>query len=103
MALIELSPKLKEIFKMFGEREEEETIKIFIAGLKEFLKECEEDILDFEIKYGLSFEKFKVEFEKGKFGDPHSYPLEKDAMKWEDLIKEKEFRLNAVRKLECFN
>lgn len=99
--LIELSPDLRSVFEgLGGESGEDELKRVLIAGFKELLKECEEEILEFEIKYGLSFEKFKEGFEVGKFGDPHSYPLEKDAMVWEDLIKEKQIRLESIRKLE---
>lgn len=101
MHLIELSPSLKGIFKELGDKEEEDTAaKALLIGLKELLRGCEEEILEFEIKYGLPFDKFQIDLETGKFGNPHSYPLEKDAMLWEDLIKEKQVRLESLRKLE---
>ncbi len=99
MAMIELSQPLRDTLKKLGEVEEN-ALKIFIRGLTELLKECEEEILNFEIKYGASFEKFREMLEKGDLGDPFSYPLEKDAMKWEDLTAEKGLRLNMIRELE---
>jgi len=99
MAMIELSPPLRETLKRLGELEAD-ALNIFIRGLKELLKECEEEILDFEIKYGVSFEKFRDMSEKGDLGDPFSYPLERDTMRWEDLIIEKGLRLNVIRELE---
>ena len=99
MAMMELSPPLRDTLKRLGELEGS-ALKVFIRGLMELLKECEEEILDFEIKYGISFEKFQEMLEKGELGDPFSYPLEKDAMKWEDLIVEKGLRLNVIRELE---
>ena len=99
-SLIELSHDLRSIFEGLGESGENELKRVLKAGFKGFLKECEEEILEFEIKYGLPFEKFKEGFEAGKFGDSSSYPLEKDAMVWEDLIKEKQIRLESIRKLE---
>lgn len=101
--IIELSPELKGIFKELSIDEEDMAVKAITAGLRELLKECEEEILEFEIKYGLPFEKFNEEFEKGRLGDPHSYPLEKDAMTWDDLVKEKQVRLKSLRKLEQLN
>jgi len=98
--LIELSPDLKNIFKGLGVGGEETVLKVLRAGLKELLIECEKEILDFEVKYGLSFERFKEELDAGKFGNPHAYPLEKDAMVWEDLIREKNVRLESLRKME---
>jgi len=99
MSMIELSPSLRDTLKRLGEVEENAP-KIFIRGLKELLKECEEEILNFEIKYGISFEKFREMLEKGDLGVPFSYPLEKDAMIWEDLVVEKGLRLNMIRELE---
>lgn len=46
MAMIELSPPLRDTLKRLGEVEENAP-KIFIRGLKELLKECEEEILNF--------------------------------------------------------
>ncbi len=58
MAMIELSKPLWDTLKRLGELEVN-ALRIFIRGLKELLKECEEEILNFEIKYGVSFEKFR--------------------------------------------
>ena len=99
MTMTELSPPLRDTLKRLGELEGN-ALNIFIRGLMELLKECEEEILNFEIKYGVSFEKFREMLEKGDLGDPFSYPLEKDTMIWEDLIEEKGLRLNMVRELE---
>lgn len=98
--IIELSPALKGIFKDLGGDEEDVAVKALTSGLRELLKECEEEILDLEIKYGFSFEKFKEELGKGSLGDPYSYPLEKDAIIWDDLVKEKRLRLESLRRLE---
>lgn len=98
--LIELSPNLKDIFKGFKGKEDEVALSLLSAGLREFLKECEDEILELEIKYGMSFEKFKEDLDSGKLGVPHSYPLEKDAMLWEDLVNEKQLRLVSLRRLE---
>lgn len=99
MALIELTPPLRDILKKLGETEKG-ALEVFIRGLKGLLRECEEEILDLEIKYGVSFEEFRKTLEEGKLGDPFSYPLEKDAMVWEDLMAEKRLRLEMIRQLE---
>ena len=99
MAITELSPPLRDTLKRLGELEVN-ALTIFIRGVKELLKECGEEILNFEIKYGVSFEKFREMLEKGDLGNPFSYPLEKDTMVWEDLIEEKRLRLNMIRELE---
>lgn len=98
--LIELSPDLKDIFKGLGVGEEETALRVLTAGFKELLIECEKEILEFEVKYGMPFEKFKEDFDAGKFGSLHAYPMEKDASVWEDLIVEKKMRLESLRKIE---
>jgi hypothetical protein len=99
MPVIELTPTLRDTLKRLGEVEEN-ALLIFVRGLKELLKECDEEILDFEIRYGSSFDQFNESLNDGRLGDPFSYPLEKDAMKWEDLMMEKKHLLNLVRELE---
>ncbi len=69
-------------------------------GLKEILRKCEEEILKLEIKYGMSYEEFKLELDSGELGDPFSYQLEKDTMLWEDLMAEKRIRLKIIRQVE---
>lgn len=69
-----------------GSNLEMEAIKIFNMGLKELLRECDEEIMDLEIKYGTSYEEFKSKLDSGELGDPFPYPLEKDAMLWERTL-----------------
>ena len=56
--------------------------------------------MNLEIKYGTFYEEFKSKLDTGEFGDPFSYPLEKDAMMWEDLMAEKRLRLGIIRQVE---
>ena len=42
MAMIELSPPLRDTLKRLGELQAG-TLKIFVRGFKELLKECEEE------------------------------------------------------------
>ena len=100
MPLIKIEPALKDMIHSLGSDPEIESIKIFNMGLKGLLRECEEEILRLEIKYGMSYEEFKLKLDSGKLGDPFSYPLEKDTMLWEDLIAEKRLRLRIIRQVE---
>jgi len=100
MVAISLSQEAKNILSRIIPGEANDTAWIFIRGLRDLLRECEQEILDFEIKYGCSFDEFKTRLEKGEWGDPFSYPLENDAMRWEDLAAEKKVRLEAIRGLE---
>ncbi len=53
------------------------------------LSECEQEILAFEIRYGMGFQEFSRQLETGQLGDEFQWPLEADAMRWQDLIEEK--------------
>jgi hypothetical protein len=83
-----------------GPDPEREVIKIFNLGLKELLRECEEEIMKLEIKYGMSYEEFKSNLDAEKLGDSFSYQMEKDAMLWDDLMAEKRLRLRIIRQIE---
>ena len=100
MSLITIEPVLKDLILSLGSDAEAEAVKIFNMGLKEILKKCEEEILELEIKYGLSYDEFKLKLDSGELGDPFSYPLEKDTVLWEDLMAEKRIRLKIIRQVE---
>lgn len=100
MSLIKIEPALRDMIRGLGSDPETEAVKIFNMGLRELLRECEEEIMQLEIKYGTSYEEFKAKLDSGKLGDPFSYPLEKDAMLWEDLVAEKRLRLGIIRQVE---
>ena len=100
MSLIKIEPALKDIIHSLGSDPETEAVKIFNMGLKEILRKCEEEILTLEIKYGMSYEEFKLKLDSGELGDPFSYPLEKDTMLWEDLMAEKRIRLKIIRQVK---
>ena len=100
MPLIKIEPALKDIINALGPDPDIEAIKIFNMGLKELLRECEEEIMKLEIKYGMSYEEFKTKLDSGELGDSFSYPLEKDVMLWDDLMDEKRLRLRIIRQIE---
>ena len=100
MSLIKIEPALRDMIHILGLDPEIEAIKIFNMGLKEILRECEQEILKLEIKYGMLYEEFKLKLDSGELGDPFGYPLEKDAILWEDLMSEKQLRLRIIRQVE---
>ena len=100
MSLIKIESTLKDMILSLGSDPETEAVKIFNMGLKEILRKCEEEILNLEIKYGMSYEEFKLKLDSGELGDPFFYPLEKDTMLWEDLMAEKRIRLKIIRQVE---
>lgn len=58
------------------------------------------EILEFEMKYGYSFEMFKDKLKSGQGGDEFSYETEKDAIRWEDVLIEKKKWIEMIRKIE---
>jgi len=48
----------------------------------------------------MDYQRFKEKLESGELGDEFSYPLEKDAMRWENLTVEKKHWLERVRVIE---
>ena len=100
MPLIKIEPALRDMIHGLGSDPETEAVRIFNMGLKEFLRECEEEIMTLEIKYGTSYEEFKSKLESGELGNPFSYPLEKDTMLWEDLMAEKRLRLRIIHQVD---
>jgi len=70
-----------------------------MAGIKEYLKECDLEILEYETKYGISIDELRKQIETGEIKDEFSYPLEIDIIKWEDLISEKKILINLITKI----
>jgi len=99
MPLIEVSPQLKKILERWGGKTEEEACSLFMKGLRGSLRECEDEILNYEMKYGVSFEEYKEKLEAEEGVDIHVYETEKDSMKWEDLIAEKKMWLGISKEL----
>ncbi|PIX38599.1 MAG: hypothetical protein COZ56_20090 [Armatimonadetes bacterium CG_4_8_14_3_um_filter_58_9] len=50
------------------------------------LKECYEQITQFEEDYGMSFDAFKTAWESGTIADRHSYEVEKNFWEWEAAV-----------------
>ncbi len=100
MSILTLSPSAKEIFRQIGFSPEEKATEFLIAGVKEYLKECELEILEYETKYGCPLDEFKAKIVSGEISDEFSYEIERDIMKWEDLIIEKRNWLDVIRKIE---
>ena len=100
MSILTLSSPIKEILGKIGGEPESRPLSLLISGIKENLKECELEILEFETKYGFPFEVFKDKLASGGLGEEFSFDIERDAMKWEDLTIEKRSWIEMIRKIE---
>ncbi len=100
MSILTLSSPIKEILEKIGGEPEERVVGLLISGVKENLKECELEILKLETKHGYPFEIFKDKSISGQLGDEFSYEIEKDAIRWEDLLIEKKNWIDVIKKIE---
>lgn len=73
-----------------------ETLALENIGSK--LKECNEEILKFETRYGMSFREFGKAWDEGKIRDKHSHEVESDYIEWEAIEMEKNRWLSVLRK-----
>jgi hypothetical protein len=101
MPILTLGSPMREILEKIGGEPEGRALELLIAGIKENLKECELELLDLETRYGFPFEVFNAKLKSGEIGSEFSYDIEKDAMKWEDLIAEKKNWIDIFRKIEA--
>lgn len=101
MTAIETMPQLRPIIdQLEGETTDQKITRLLLHQLRRYLEECEGEMLDLEIKYGLTYDQFKTRLERGELGDPFSYPLEQDAMRWDDLVVEKRQWLSYLKRVE---
>jgi len=76
--------------------------KIEMLALDSFvskLKECNEEILEFETEYGMSFGEFEKAWDEDRIRDKHSHKVESDYIEWEAIEQEKSRWLSVLRKI----
>ena len=101
MTAIEVMPQLRPVLdRLEGETTDQKIARLLLNQLRRYLEECEREMLDLEIKYGLTYDQFQTCLERGELGDPFSYPLEQDAMRWDDLMVEKHQWLSNLKTVE---
>jgi hypothetical protein len=80
-----------------GETPDQKIVHLLLGEIRRHLAACEQERLELEIKYGLEYSEFRRQLEAGVLGDEFSYGLEMDAMRWNDLIAEKQHWLQQLR------
>ena len=101
MTAIEVMPQLRPVLdRLEGETTDQKIARLLLNQLRRYLEECEREMLGLEIKYGLTYDQFQTRLERGELGDPFSYPLEQDAMRWDDLMVEKHQWLSNLKTVE---
>ena len=95
--VIELSPTVRSVLdSMSGETPEQKIAHLLLGQIRHYLEACEQERLELEIKYGLEYADFEQKLEADELGDEFGYDLEMDAMRWNDLIAEKKYRLEQL-------
>jgi len=103
MAAVEIASQLQPILNQVeGQTFNQKVARLLARQMRDHLEECEHEMLDLEIRYRADYESFKQRLEAGELGDPFSYGLEQDAMRWDDLRAEKPYRLAQLIEVERF-
>ncbi len=103
MAAAEIASQLQPILNQVeGQTLNQKVARLLARQMRDHLEECEREMLDLEIRYRADYESFKQRLETGELGDPFSYGLEQDAMRWDDLRAEKHHRLAQLIEVERF-
>ncbi|MBM3242147.1 hypothetical protein FJZ31_38235 [Candidatus Poribacteria bacterium] len=89
-ATITISDELLNALRFFGEANIERQMTAFLEEVLLYkLKECNDQLLPFEAKYGMSFSEFDQAWETGRIPNPHCHEVESDYIDWEALEMEK--------------
>jgi hypothetical protein len=102
MKTVSLPKNITELLDMEIIRGKTYEEKIEMLALDSFvskLKECNEEILEFETKYGLSFGEFEKAWDEDEIRDKHSHEVETDYIEWEAIEQEKSRWLSVLRKM----
>jgi hypothetical protein len=93
-----LPPQMQPLLdSLTGETPDQKIAHLFVSEVRCKLEACEQERLDLEIKYGMEYAEFKEQLEAGALGEEFGYELEMDAMRWDDLITEKQHWLQQLR------
>ena len=95
--IVELPMRVRPVLdSIAGDTPDQKIANLLIGEIRHNLEACEQERLGLEIKYGLEYDEFKRRLEAGELGDEFEYPLELDALKWDDLIAEKKHWLQQL-------
>jgi len=95
--VIEIDNNLyKALVESFGQEVIKDKINTFlVSALETQLEKYTDEILEFEKKYGTSFNEFEKMWDEGKIENKHSHEIERDFMDWEMMEMEKKDLLTA--------
>jgi len=95
--IVELPLRVRPVLdSIAGDTPHQKIANLLMGEIRHNLEACEQERLALEIKYGLEYDEFKRRLEAGELGNEFEYPLELDALKWDDLIAEKKHWLQQL-------
>lgn len=83
-----------------GKDLKEKLVYLIANDLKRRLHLCADRILEYETKYGMSFQQFKAAWKAGRMANRYSHEVERDYMEWESLDDEYALLLSRLRRLK---
>lgn len=91
------------LIESFGENTLREKMDdILLSAMESLLEKYTREILEFEERYGVSFEEFEKLWDEGKIDNKHDHEIEGDFIDWEMLEMEKKGLLSALSRLKGF-
>ena len=95
---VTLPPGVRPLLEsLTGETPDQKIAGLLLGEIRRNLEACEQERLELEVKYGVEYPEFRQKLEAGALGDEFGYTLEMDAMRWDDLIAEKQHWLQQLR------
>ena len=100
MASLSLNKGLIRMLNFFeGDTAEKKVINLVNGNALLKLKECEDEIVRYESKYGMTFADFKKAWDKGTKKEKYAHEVERDFMEWEGFEGEKKHWLSALKEI----
>ncbi len=101
MEALKFSDSVKELLELTqGVSLEDKVFNLVLSDIERRLSLCSERILEFEKKYGMSFNEFTEAWQRDEIFEKHSHEVESGYMEWESLDDEHRLLLSQLRKIK---
>lgn len=101
MRTVELPEEvLRKLEQVEGKDFTEKIVNLLKQRILAQLRECDEQILKYETKYGMDFEQSQSAWKRDEVEYKHSHEVERDLMEWEGFVLERQRWLSMLRDLK---
>jgi translation initiation factor 2 alpha subunit (eIF-2alpha) len=101
MKTVELPEEiLEKLQQVEGKDFAEKIVNLLKQRIFAQLRECDEQILKYETKYGMDFDQFESAWKRDELEGKHSHEVERDLMEWEGFVLERQKWLSMLRGLK---